>query len=132
MLRTLSSRAEQGNAIHTVECNTEAVFKIVGPDAVKTMRDAVLIMGKRAAIWVNEVSNSDDSLDLRFASMSNSIISGEQWTAHRLVCVPRSPGPDTDEYSMLEDFFKSMYREAQWSGVAADKFEEYLKHEQII
>lgn len=132
MLRTLSSRSEQGNAVHTVECNNEAVFKIIPKEAQKTMRDAVIMGGKRAAIYVADLSQHDTELDIRFATLSNSIVSGEHWTAHRLVCVPRCPEQKTDEWDMIEDFYKIMYQQAQWSGVTSEVFTDYLKGENLI
>jgi hypothetical protein len=129
MLRTLSSRSEQGSATHTVEANTEAATKGIPDDVQKTMLDAVLLRGKRAALWVRDFSQADTELDIRFATVSNSLASGEHWTFHRLVCVPRDPEPDTDEFEMIQDFYKIMYREAGWCGVSVDAFEAYLKEE---
>src|SRR5437899_5091458 len=54
------------------------------------------------SIWVQDCAKHDTELDIRFATLSNSIISGECWTAHRLVSVPRDPEPDTDEWDMVD------------------------------
>lgn len=132
MLRTLSARSEQGNAIHTTECNNEAALKLVPEDVQKTMRDSVLLNGKRASLWVRDCSQADTELDIRFATLSNSLVSGEHWTFHRLICVPRNPEPETDEYEMIQDFYKIMYREAGWCGVSDEAFTLYLKEEGLV
>ena len=129
--RTLTSKTEQGNATHFIECNNEAVFKIVPADVCKTMRDAVTILGKRASIWVQKNQNDTD-IEIRFVTLSNSLVSGEHWTAHRFVCVPADPERDTDEWEMMTDFFKMMYREASWSGVGEDDFTDYLRSEGLV
>lgn len=127
MLRRTSTHSEQGGAVITSEHNTDAGLRLVPENAQKTMRDAVIIGGKRAAIWVDDFSKSDMELDIRFASLSNSIVSGEHWTVHRLVCVPRDPEPNTDEWEMVRDFYKMMYQEASWAGTTTETFEAYLK-----
>jgi hypothetical protein len=128
--RTLASRCQQGNAVHIVEVNTETATKLVPEEAKKIMLDAVLIQGKRAALWVRDCSQSDtDELDIRFATLSHSLVSGEQWSLHRLICVPGDPEPNTDEWEMIQDFYKTMYREAKWCGVPEESFSDYLKGE---
>jgi hypothetical protein len=131
-LRSLSSRSEQGNATHLIEANNDETTKLIPGEVQKTMRDAVLLQGKSAALWVTDCSKADTELDVRFATLSNSIVSGEHWTFHRLICVPRDPERDTDEWEMIEDFFKTMYREAKWCGVATEVFETYLKEEGLV
>jgi hypothetical protein len=131
-LRTLSSRSEQGNATHTIEANNEAATKLLPADVQKTMFDAVVLNGKSAALWVRDCSQSDMELDIRFATLSNSIVTGEHWTFHRLISVPRDPAPDTDEYEMIQDFYKIMYREAGWCGVSKENFSAYLKEEGLL
>jgi hypothetical protein len=131
-IRTLSSRSEQGNAVHIIEANNEAATKLVPEDVQKTMRDAVLLSGKRASLWARDFSQSNNELDLRFVTLSNSAVVGERWTFHRLICVPRDPEPDTDEWDMIQDFYKTMYREAGWCGVSTEKFEAYLKGEGLV
>lgn len=128
-LRTLSSRSEQGSATHTIEANNEASTKLIPADVQKTMFDAVLLRGKRAALWVRDLSQASTELDIHFATLSNSIVSGEHWTFHRFICVPRDPEPNTDEWEMIQDFYKTMYREAGWCGVSVEAFEAYLKEE---
>jgi hypothetical protein len=128
-LRTLSSRSEQGNATHIIEANNEAATKLIPADVQKTMVDAVTLNGKRSALWVRDCSQSDTELDIRFATLSNSLVSGEHWTFHRLICVPRDPEPNTDEWEMIQDFYKVIYREAGWCGVPEEKFTTYLTEE---
>jgi hypothetical protein len=132
MLRTLSSRSEQGSATHTIEANNEAATKLIPDDVQKTMLDAVVLRGKRAALWVRDFSQANTELEIRFATVSNSVVSGEHWTFLRLICVPRDPEPNTDEYEMIQDFYKIMYREAGWCGVAEEAFTAYLKEEGLV
>jgi hypothetical protein len=33
---------------------------------------------------------------------------------------------------MIQDFYKTMYREASWCGVATADFESYLKEEGLV
>lgn len=130
-LRSLSSRSEQGNATHIIEANNEAATKLIPEDVQKTMRDAVILKGKRYTLWARDLSQADTELDIRFATLSNSLVSGEHWTFHRLICVPRDPAPDTDEYEMIQDFYKTMYREAGWCGVSEETFTAYLREENL-
>jgi hypothetical protein len=128
-IRTLSSRSEQGSAVHTIEANNEAATRLVPDDVQKKMRDAVVLQGKRSSLWVRDCSLVDTELDIRFATLTNSLANGEHWTFHRLVSVPRDPEPNTDEWDMIQDFYKTMFREAGWCGVGEEIFAAYLKEE---
>jgi hypothetical protein len=128
-LRTLSMRSEQGNASHITEANNEAATKLIPAEAQKAMVDAVTLGSKRCALWVRDCSQTDTELDIRFATLSHSLVSGECWTFHRLICVPRDPEPNTDEWEMIQDFYKTLYREAGWCGVSNEEFTLYLREE---
>jgi hypothetical protein len=131
-LRTLSSRSEQGSATHIIEANNEAATKLLSADVQKTMLDAVLLGGKRAALWVHDCSQSNTELDIHFVTLGHSVVTGEHWTFHRLICVPRDPEPNTDEWEMIQDFYVTMYREASWCGVSKENFSAYLKEEGLL
>lgn len=132
MLRTLSSRSTHGNAIHTVECNTEAATKLVPEDVQKAMRDAVTLLGKKAAIWVCDYSKDPGELDVRFAVLHKNAAIDEPWNFHRLVCVPRYPEPNSDEWCMVKSYYEALYQEAEWAGISKEDFAAYLSQEGLL